>query len=929
MTPLTLDDFKEFFGEAHKGAQPFPWQMRLVKQLLETGHWPEQIAVPTGGGKTSVIDAHVFAVAAMVSEAKVVVPRRLALIVPRRVLVDSQYEHARDLAELLKKPSSPVLRQVADALQSLRWSKAPDSDSPLVVARIRGGLPAPRAWRDDPVACAVLSCTPDMWGSRLLLHGYGSSPKARPREAGLMAFDTVAVVDEAHLCRQLLVTARSVAKLEDTVDEELNVPTLQVIEVTATPTADKESVLKTTQEDLDIQVLNKRLCTPKPVEILRTTHWPAKPDNRYDLVNQVKEKVVDLRKSFGPTVGVFVNTVRMAIDVADKLRKTEFDRKPLSVVLVCGRLRDHDVEQIRNNYPGLLDLAGNEAVDVLVTTQSLEVGVDLDLSAALSELAPGGALAQRAGRVNRLGKRESTRFVVVVPKNVKVPKTEKKGEWGPYTADELQEALEWLQKRENDSYGISPSALRECSPPVALQRRTLYQRVELADSWWWSRTSDDVDPQPELDLWLDDNLESEMPEAGIVVRHALPEDSTQAVELLRALPPRSHEVFPAPLWDVRKILEQALKEEWGTILVSREDEIDVVSHDNIPRFRPGDILILDDKAIVFTFGVAVPEGKEGMDDVLKERMDDVLEAKRNPGPGDVVLRIDASTWGENVDEVLKYWAEWCSEGMEPRQARNSLAGLLMSMTEQSPMVEPAAKLLKGRIKECDVIPFYEDEQLVRLVVVDQRRAVSDDIVRQTWTPSDKPVLLNNHCTEVGERAQDIAERIGLDDEMIKVLAQAGLYHDKGKEDPRFQVEVLGNTDIEEPCDKEKLWAKSLSNSASRNRSYAKLPVNWRHEQLSVLKAWEKLINHNLPQHYRDLVLRLIGTSHGYGRASFPHISNELGPDEKYQNLAIRLFDEGEWDEIIERTHRRFGVWACAYLEALLRAADGQVSGEGS
>jgi CRISPR-associated endonuclease/helicase Cas3 len=46
-------------------------------------------------------------------------------------------------------------------------------------------------------------------------------------------------------------------------------------------------------------------------------------------------------------------------------------------------------------------------------------------------------------------------------------------------------------------------------------------------------------------------------------------------------------------------------------------------------------------------------------------------------------------------------------------------------------------------------------------------------------------------------------------------------------------------------------------------------------------------------------------------------------------IAAALFDEGLWDELIERTHVRWGVWGCAYLEALLRAADGQVSAEGS
>jgi CRISPR-associated endonuclease/helicase Cas3 len=77
---------------------------------------------------------------------------------------------------------------------------------------------------------------------------------------------------------------------------------------------------------------------------------------------------------------------------------------------------------------------------------------------------------------------------------------------------------------------------------------------------------------------------------------------------------------------------------------------------------------------------------------------------------------------------------------------------------------------------------------------------------------------------------------------------------------------------------------------------------------------------------RDVVTRLVGTSHGRGRAGYPHTGTELRAE---PGAAVELFGDGLWDEIVERTDRRFGVWGTAYLEALLRAADGQVSGEGS
>jgi CRISPR-associated endonuclease/helicase Cas3 len=90
-----------------------------------------------------------------------------------------------------------------------------------------------------------------------------------------------------------------------------------------------------------------------------------------------------------------------------------------------------------------------------------------------------------------------------------------------------------------------------------------------------------------------------------------------------------------------------------------------------------------------------------------------------------------------------------------------------------------------------------------------------------------------------------------------------------------------------------------------------------------------------------LAARLIGTSHGHGRHQFPHPATgllnpdnlrpeELGPDDHQGSatLAADLFDRGGWDELIEHTHHRWGIWGCAYLEALLRAADCQTSRQG-
>ena len=84
---------------------------------------------------------------------------------------------------------------------------------------------------------------------------------------------------------------------------------------------------------------------------------------------------------------------------------------------------------------------------------------------------------------------------------------------------------------------------------------------------------------------------------------------------------------------------------------------------------------------------------------------------------------------------------------------------------------------------------------------------------------------------------------------------------------------------------------------------------------------------------RELVTRLVGTTHGHGLNSFLHGSETLLPpnepvSRELRTAAAELFDFGEWESVVERTQRRFGLWGIAYLEAILRAADVQISAEG-
>ncbi|MCT2587563.1 type I-G CRISPR-associated helicase/endonuclease Cas3g [Actinophytocola gossypii] len=914
---LERGDFAEFFAAVHDH-RPFAWQERLLDTVLAEG-WPDTIDAPTGAGKTAAIDVHVFALAFAALTGRPLPPRRLVMVVGRRVLVDDQYEHARALRDRLRDSTAPdIVRRVAAGLRSLA---GPAPQDVLTVARLRGGLPPSRRWVDHPQAAAVLCATPEMWGSRLLFRGYGSSSRAWPREAGLLAADTVAVVDEAHLARQVLRTARRVAELVPVAEGDTSwLSPLRVVETTATPVAAAGRRVGVDEEDLARdEVLAQRMLRRKPVTLVPCSDW-----NRSSVVGELVRRVAALRAEGDRTVGCFVNSVERAVAVTRRLRETE----GLTVALICGQVRPIDIARLDARYPGVLSTRGNDEVDVLVSTQSLEVGADLDFGGMVTELASGSALAQRAGRVNRLGTRETGPISVIVP-DAEI-RTDVRS--GPYTHDDLAPALEWLARRAEDRDGLAPWALRGDPPPSASRRRPLWQRPELGHVWHWARTNDELAAAPELDLWLSEDFEPDNA-VGVVVRDELVSPVVDPVTLVRYLPPRRHEVFGTPLRTARAALTAADRDSRLTGVLVRGDEVDELDWTETddgrrPHLRPGDIVVLDSSTRLFTASpthdehttpqVVVPLGWNHDTHTAEDVLEAPAELNRNVPPGDVVHRITVPPGGD-LHRALTPSDE--EPAADPRDVVTEFLA-----TDTTGMAAEAYRLLTGPAADPThvvVLPDLDSPGLV--LVLDGRRATSDDDVPQP--PIRRLVLLDNHQRDVGDRAAELAGRLGLPDTIRDVLYLAGLHHDDGKYDPRFQTRLGAPSDT--------ILAKSRSTvgpvTLRRRHDASGLPPRWRHEQRSVVHSWPELATDATDGADRDLVARLIGTSHGHGRTGFPHAATDLlntadSPETKQQ--AADLFDEGEWDDLIERTHHRYGVWVCSFLEAVLRAADGQISAEG-
>ena len=935
---ITRDEFGAFFAaldaalnDAPKEKRehyPFSWQEEVLDHICEHGVWPERINAPTGSGKSSVVDIHLFANALAAVGAAPRVPRRLCVTVGRRALVDSQADRANKILDRMGKAlanesdESDILRRVAEALQSFQTRNDGQGSGPFEVGHIRGELSNRTLPVTDISACAIIAATPDMYGSRALFRGYGSTKAARPRETALLAMDTVMVLDEAHMNRQLLHTTQRIAELQKR-EVNLGVPTLQVVETTATPsTEDSDST--TLGDDIEAldspndEKLRDRVYSHKELVLRPIDKWDGKPGNRAVVdaaVGAIKEFLArrgageDSKKAH--TVGCIVNHVRTAIVIKEALVKNKVLEKEEEVQLLVGRMRPYDLKKLQKKHSKLFTTEGDKSVKVVVATQTLEVGIDVDFADLVTELAPASSLAQRFGRVNRLGHRTDSKVVVIEPASGDLVKKDAP----PYKAVDLSNAYAWLEAlngTENPS--VNPAAMVKNPPVQSSPERLLYQRPEWPDLLEFSRTDENPYDEPDLDLWLHDSLDAETAMGGVIVRDNLPSNTSAAMEILKTsyFAPSDRETFPANLKILQEILDY--QDEHGVKprkFLYRQGEISLwqdADHGEESRqsLAPGDVLLLDMGSVPFTNqGIAVTQRE-------LPSTKDKLEAV--PFLDDAELYVAELYVYEKCADREEHFRKYL--GLSPEEA----AELLDSQAPDGQKVI-ASELSTEAEGGQEVIAWYAE--------VTGKESVEGSDIAQELAPAG-PVLLDDHQNDVAERTRQLAENLGLAPEFSEALELAAKYHDEGKRDLRFQQMLGADPDAD-------ALAKSGHRSvaeAYRARSRSALPRGWRHEQLSALMVAaspEKVGEH------RDLVLRIIGCSHGHGRFSFAHDAGFLlkegylpeGTDyEALKEQATRLFNVGYWDNLIEQTSRTYGPYATAYLEAVERAADAQISREG-
>lgn len=974
-----LGDFKAFFAELNDGNKPYQWQLRLLEYVLKNnGEWPDCIDAPTGAGKTSAIEVHLF-VNALAVDGEINPPRRMIAAVNRRAVVDKQFERASAIREKMvgakeAKPGGIVARVAAKLLKRAQESVSEEGAEPFSLVEIRGGAGLPDAdkdWRVHPTRVAILCMTPDMFGSRLLFRGYGTSKYMRPVEAALLAYDSVLFLDEAHLNRQLDLTARQVARIEAFAASKIGVTPLQVCASTATHAErgkGEVGVVGVCEEDFAIDgELCKRLTCRKPLgEIFEL----KKID--FTIKGELAKKAIAMLDSIGGPIACVFNSPKSACEFNDALRNEGYNTE-----CVVGKMRQFDGLRVRSV---LTDESAMSKLDFVVGTQAIEVGIDADFTGMLTELASVSALVQRAGRVNRFGARnyggdDPGSEAICVWKRPAPKKSELKNYSGIYTLEELEAAETWLRSLEGEE-GLTAWVCSQAHDAGHMMRKD-YERLELADVEFFSKTSETLAAESDilagspsdLALWLNDDFNRDA-EVSFAVRHfpacfcgeGAGASSVEGfgASFLDKLPLIDEELVPCLLGRARNVIKCLIAisdgENLPMPLIKRPDStVSVLASTRaVNAIAPGDIVVVSDKAPIFLSEIVYSDVFDGA-----ASAEEVLAALGGTSKSDIYLDIIASHVTAGVDcNVPVYFL------FEPDQEVDSLSKMrgildvvngflegdsfdaeeflseleeLHAADDTNERLSQSLTLLKGAIAQDDgagewsVLNLGESPAMGFYVVYAPSSRVASEASRKRSHA--QLVTLEAHEKDVSDRVSEIADTLELPGDIRAALGDAALHHDEGKRDSRFQALLKASLKASDSSVEEMILAKGRPLSKSeflRLRDELSLPQGWRHEQLSAVKAWCATGVKD-----RELVARLVGTSHGRGRTSFEHgasalLSNfsEAKNRESDAVVAHELFDVGLWDEIVRAIDIRYGYWGIAYLEALLRAADAQISAEG-
>lgn len=957
---LSVDDFDAFHVAVHgTDKHAFDWQKRLLQQVVNERAWPHVLDLPTSVGKTTCIDIALFALALDAREepTKRWCPRRIAMVVDRRIVVDQVAERGRRLLRaLVDKKATPVVREVADRLRSLSQA----AEEPLGVFTLRGGMPKDDGWARTPDQPLILASTVDQLGSRLLIQGYGVSKGMKPIHAGLLGNDLLLLLDEVHLSQPFAETLNALGRLRDRFEKTSPVSSrTHHVFLSATPDASETLPFRLNDDEKrPDSALGPRLHASKRTRLLPPVS--GRPELERVCVDEAR-KLIERHN----VIAVVVNRVASASAIACQLRGDKVD-----VALLTGRMRPLDRDDILRSLRSRImtgrDRATVQKKLIVVGTQCIEAGADFDFDALVTEAASLDALRQRFGRVDRLGQYDRKAEGVIVH-----DKSEKND---PVYGEATSKTMAWLKgKLTKKTKDVDLGVLALLLPPddelkslVAPKEHAPVLLPAYLDLWM--QTSPTPVVLPDVSLWLH-GPQSGQADVQVVWRTDLTEDDLDAAFrakegdtarerptlIVAAVRPSSLEAMSLPFGAVRRWLSGEdvvgdIADVEGAGSEGRDggfrpdrlglrwdgDASEVISAEGL---RPGDTIV-------------VPATRGGIRDGCFEpgsmaTVPDLAEQAALLGRGHPVLRLQSN--------VLAQWdlSLPLDDLQETRSALKILAEQAKHTSWRKLWLEAMA-----RSKSTIVVDADEPWKVIqgRRIVPGTLRALLqegdtvEDGVELTTDDDDsfhagRPVALCGHSAEVERFARAYATAVGLPLPLVEDIALAGWLHDVGKADRRFQILLRGGSEIDFFKD-ETPWAKSGMFPGAKTahriaQKKSKYPKGVRHEVQSLAMLEKHLNVVNAKAHDIDLVLHLVASHHGYCRPFAPVVLDDNPVEVGLSNHTSKTFAAIDFEVTTSKheLHRldapladrfwrlveRYGWQELCWLEAILRLADHRAS----
>jgi CRISPR-associated endonuclease/helicase Cas3 len=365
---MAVEPFDEFFRAA-TGHPPYGYQERLARDAL-----PAVLRAPTGSGKTGIVLAWLWR--RLYGPEPASTPRRLIYALPQRSLVEQ------------------VAGEVAGWLDGL------DLADEVALHVVMGGAGTAerrlqqdraRQWRVDMHKPAVVVGTVDSLVSKALNRGYGVARATYPIDFALVTNGAHWVIDEIQLCPESTTTLRQLAGFARSFG------TAEPFGLTCMSATVSPSLLNTVDNPwpgpggmLQIESADRTGELAVRLEARRVVRrLAAQPGD----TKQIAATARDSHQP-GTLTLVVMNTVKAAQAVYQDLRGG-----PVPCTLLHSRFRGHERQQLVQKVTAPPSGQGH----IVVATQVVEAGIDLNAAVLITEAAPWPCVVQRAGRCNRTG----------------------------------------------------------------------------------------------------------------------------------------------------------------------------------------------------------------------------------------------------------------------------------------------------------------------------------------------------------------------------------------------------------------------------------------------------------------------------------------------------------------------------------------------